>query len=249
MTIRALIIDDEKLARSRLKRMLSRYSDIEIIGEARDGAEGERLVKELEPDVVFLDIKMPVLSGFDMLGKLDRSPHVIFVTAYDEYALHAFEENTIDYLLKPVSKKRLDMAVEKLTEALRRGSPADIDTGKLLQSIERRRSLIKRFSVTIGDRIMLIPDSDITFFNAESKCTFLHTAGKDYIIPFTMNELEDKLDPGMFVRVHRSYIVNLEHIESVSKWFAGRLLVRMNNGRDITVSRSYITSFKVKINL
>jgi len=249
VTIKALIVDDERLGRSRLRRMLSRFEEIAIVGEAGDGAEGARLVEKLKPDVVFLDIKMPILSGFQMLGKLSRQPYVVFTTAYEEHALRAFEENAVDYLLKPVSPERLEAAVKKLTGIFRRGPHPGPDLAKLIDRLSRRDSIIKRFSVRLGEKILIIPDSDVCCFCAEEKYTLLHTAEKDYIIPFTMKELEEALDPDLFLRVHRSYIVNLEQIESANTWFGGRFLVRMKNGREITVSRGYAAAFRKKIGL
>ena len=249
MTIKAIIVDDEKLARSRLKRLLQRHRQIEVVGEAANGTQGMSLVKEASPDVIFLDIKMPVMSGFDMLKNLDKSPYVVFTTAYDEYALQAFQENTIDYLLKPISEDALDRAVSKLTDFLQRGELVTIDFERLARSIEERRNIIKRFSVTLGNKIVLVPENEIYFFNAEDKCTFLNTRNHNFIVSFAVKDLEKRLDPDKFVRANRSYIVNLDFIESIDRWFGGRLLLRMTNGKEITVSRSYVSSFRHRISL
>ncbi|MDI6808044.1 MAG: LytTR family DNA-binding domain-containing protein [Candidatus Eisenbacteria bacterium] len=249
MQIRAIIVDDEKLARSRLKHLLQRHKQIEVIGEAVNGKEGVDLVRKTSPDVIFLDIKMPVTSGFEMLRGLDKSPYVIFTTAYDEFALRAFEENTIDYLLKPVSEEAMDRAISKLTDFLKRGKSVTIDLERLARSMEEQRRVIRRFSVTAGNKIVLIPEDEIYFFNAEDKYTFLNTRDHDFIVSFPIKDLENRLDPAKFVRVHRSYVVNLNFIESVNRWFGGKLLVKMKNGKEITVSRGYMASFKRKISL
>ena len=247
MKIRTIIIDDEKLARSRLKRMLTKYENIEILGEAQNGQEGLELIEKFQPDLIFLDIKMPLLSGFEMLMKLEKSPYIVFTTAYDQYALQAFEENTVDYLLKPISNEKLERAISKVNNILQKGSQLPFDLEKLLKAMKNKENIIKRFSVKVGDRIFLIADQDIHFFHAEDKYTFLNTARDNYIIPFTLKELEDKLDQDLFCRVHRSSIVNIEKIETIHKWFGGKLQIKMNNGKEVVVSQNYISNFKNKI--
>lgn len=249
MKIRALIIDDEKLARSRLQRLLRDYTDIEIVGEAGNGEDALHLIEAEKPDVLFLDIKMPLVSGFELLEKLEESPFIIFTTAYDRYALQAFEENTVDYLLKPIAKEKLERAVSKLTKIIRQGSPAQIDLEKLVRSLEKKEKVIKRFSVKVGDRIHIVPDYQITFFHAKDKYTFLNTEEKSYITPFSLKELEGRLDPEIFQRVHRSYIVNLENIQSIHQWFGGRLLLKLKGGKEVIASQNYASEFKKKINL
>lgn len=247
MKIRAIIIEDEKLARSRLRRMLYKYEDIEILGEAQNGQEGLDLIKKYEPDLIFLDIKMPLLSGFEMLTRLKKSPYIVFTTAYDQYALQAFEENTIDYLLKPISNEKLERAIIKIKKILQNGNPLPLNLEGLLRAIKSKANIIKRFSVKLGDRIFLIPDKEIHFFHAKDKYTFLNTAKDNYIIPFTLKELEDKLDQDLFCRVHRSFIVNLEQIVSLHKWFGGKLQLKMKNGKEIIVSQNYVNEVKKRI--
>jgi DNA-binding LytR/AlgR family response regulator len=249
MKIRALIIDDEKPARSRMQRLLRRYEDIEVVGEARDGREAADLIKAVHPDVLFLDIRMPRLSGFDLLKGLEESPYVIFTTAYDEYALKAFEENTLDYLLKPVDREKLDRAVSKLKKIFRQGRPLPVSVDMLVQSLEMKERIIKRFSVRLGDRILIVPDSRITCFEAKDKYTFLHTEDRDYIIPFSLKELETRLDPDIFLRVHKSCIVNIENISSIHKWFGGRMLVKVKGGKEVIVSQTFLGEFKKRIHL
>jgi DNA-binding LytR/AlgR family response regulator len=251
MKIKAIIIDDERLARSRLFRLLKKHDFIEILGAAADGSEAIELINKTHPDVIFLDIKMPVVSGFEMLERLDKSdsPYVIFTTAYDNYALRAFEENTIDYLLKPVSEIKLERAVSKLKTLMQTGKSLSLNFEKLIHTLKQQDAIIRRFSVTAGDKILIIPEERIQFIKAEDKYTFIHTDDKDYIISFTLKELERRLDPEKFIRVHRSYIVNFGHIASIHRWFGGRLLLKMKNQQEITVSLSYITAFKQKINM
>ena len=247
--IRALIIDDENLARSRLRRLLEKYENIEVVGEARNGQEALEIFEETEPNVLFLDIKMPRLSGFEMLKKLDSSPHVIFTTAFDEYALRAFEENALDYLLKPINDEKLKRAVSKLINIVQQGPSVPVDLKSLLESMERKKRTIKRFSVKVRDRFLLVPDSRINFFHSKDKYTFLNTEEKSYIIPFTLKELEKRLDLEKFIRVHRRYIVNIDNIVSIHRWFKGRLLLKIKGEKEIIVSQNYVDSFKKKIHL
>lgn len=249
MTLRALIIDDENLARSRLRRLLEKYENIEVVGEARNGQEALELIKKTDPNVLFLDIKMPQLSGFEMLKKLGCSPHVIFTTAFNEYALQAFEENALDYLLKPINDEKLKRAVSKLIKMTQQGPSVPVDLKSFLESMERKKRTIKRFSVKVGDRFFLVPDSQISFFHSEDKYTFLNTEEKSYIIPFALKELEQKLDLDKFIRVHRKYIVNISNIVSIHRWFKGRLLLKMKGEKDIIVSQNYVDNFKEKIHL
>ena len=249
MKIKAVIIDDEKLARSRLKRMLSNFDNIDIAGEAENGREGLELIKGSNPDVIFLDINMPQLTGFEMLKKLEKSPYIIFTTAYDQYALQAFEENTVDYLMKPISDEKLERAVNKLEKMQDAGQSNIEEIMNVLGSLEVKKNIFKRFSVKTGDRIFLIPDNEVYYFHAEDKHTFINTSEKSYIIDLTLKELEKRIDPEKFIRVHRGYIINIDSVKSIHQWYGGKLLVKLKNNVEITVSLNYVNEFKAKINL
>lgn len=249
MKIRAIIVDDEKLARSRLRRMLVKYESLEVVGEAGNGKDALTVVRETGPDVIFLDIRMPLLSGFEMLQSLEKSPYIIFTTAYDEYALRAFEENAVDYLLKPISEEKLDRAVSKVKKILEKGLIVSPDLERVLRTIQRKADIVRRFSVKVGDRMFIVPEDEIVFFHAEDKYTFLNTADKSYIIPFTLKELESRLDPEVFIRMHRSFIVSAEQIGSMHRWFGGRIRLKMKNGKEITISQHYVNGFKQKMHL
>ncbi len=249
MTIRAVIIDDEPLARKRLSRMLKDHPEIDIIGEADDGREGLALIAQTRPQIVFLDIRMPHVSGFEMLAELEQSPFVIFTTAYDEHALRAFEENAVDYLLKPIPRDALARAISKAERIIEGGGTTAAELARLRASLERADEVLRRFSVTAGNRIILIPDREVDYFHAEDKYTLLHTGDRSHIVPFTIKELEVKLDPDAFVRVHRSYIVNLDRVDSVQRWFGGRLMITLAGGSEIPVSRGYAGEFRRRINL
>jgi len=239
MSLRVLIIDDEKLARSRLKRLLARRSEVEVVGEAGDGAEAGEMVRRLKPDALFLDIKMPRVSGFDLLRNLEEVPCIVFTTAFDQFALKAFEENTVDYLLKPVTQEALGRALAKLARIARKEGPSSSAIARLVETLEKRERTIKRFSVKIGDKFLIVPQEKVDFFEAKEKYTFLHTEDRSYIVPFTLKDLGDRADPDIFVRVHRSFIINLEKIASIHQWFGGRLLLKLKGGKEILVSQSY----------
>lgn len=237
-TWRTLIIDDEQLARQRLKRLLKPFEEFEIIGEAVNGADGLEQVDLLKPELVFLDIEMPMLNGFEMLSRLQHQPKVVFTTAYDQYAIKAFEEETIDYLLKPIESERLEKTVKKLQQSMQQ--PAAILPIEALMKQLLVKKDIKTLTVKIGDKILLIKLDDIIYIEAEEKYVFLHTAdGKKHLTDFTITGLEEKL-PERFVRIHRSTLINTDCIKEIRKGFNGALVFIMNNaaGSKLTSSRS-----------
>lgn len=226
-----LLIDDEKLAVKRLSRLLENHSQtIEIVGEAFNGQQGLMLIEKLKPELIFLDIEMPVLNGFEMLAQLQYMPVVVFVTAFEAYAIRAFEENSIDYLLKPVEKERLQMTIEKLKKLKTENKTIDYNQ-QLFQVIEQlkpRKELIS-IPVKMGERILLIRLEEIVYFEAEDKYVYLHTLeDKKYLIDHSLSALEDKL-PASFVRTSRSVIINQRHIKEIQKYFSGRYVLLMNN--------------------
>lgn len=223
---KTLIIDDEQLARQRLKRLLKPFDEFEIIGEAANGAEGLEQTEALQPDLIFLDIEMPVLNGFEMLSRLKHQPKVVFTTAYDQYAIKAFEEDSIDYLLKPVETERLEKTVKKLRQMQQPAAPLPLEA--LMKQLMVKKE-IKTLTVKIGDRILLIKLSEILYIEAEDKYVFLHTTdGKKHLTDFTISSLEDKL-PEAFVRIHRGSIINTEHIKEIRKGFNGALVFLLHH--------------------
>jgi len=235
----ALIIEDEPLARQRLKRLLSAHQTITIIGEAANGAEGLQLIEALKPDLIFLDIEMPVLTGFDMLSRLKKTPKVIFTTAYDQYAVKAFEEESVDYLLKPIEKERLAKAVIKLQQFENAGD--FIIPLELLMKQLNVKKAIKTLTVKIGERILLIKLEELVFMEAEEKYVFLQTLdGTRHLTDFTLSGLEEKL-PEQFMRISRAYIINTEMIREIRKGFNGAFFFIMNDskGSKLNSSRSY----------
>ena len=217
---RALIIDDEPLARQRLRQLLSPYPSVEVVGEAGNGEEGVDQVEILKPDLLFLDIEMPVFNGFEMLKRLAEQPRVVFVTAYDQYALKAFEENSIDYLLKPVEADRLERTIRKLIQAAR-DTTAMHDLQRLLADMYPAKKQPQSLTVKLGDRIMLLRITDIIAAEAEDKYVFLYTVdGQRYLTDYTLVDLTGLL-PDDFLRIHRSRMVNTTRITELRKGFNG----------------------------
>jgi len=237
-TWKTLIIDDEQLARQRLKRLLKPFEEFEIIGEAINGANGLEQIETLRPELIFLDIEMPLLNGFEMLSRLQHQPKVVFTTAYDQYAIKAFEEDSIDYLLKPIEAERLAKTIKKLQQNIKQPAPA-LPLEALMQQLFVKKEL-KTLTVKIGDKILLIKLADIVYIEAEDKYVFLHTTdGRKHLTDFTITVLEEKL-PEAFIRIHRSSIINTEHIKEIRKGFNGALIFVMDNvaGSKLTSSRS-----------
>lgn len=232
---KTIIIDDEQLARQRTKRLLKEFDEVDIIAEAANGAEGLEIIESLKPDLVFLDIEMPILNGFEMLAKLKHQPKVVFTTAYDQYAIKAFEEGSIDYLLKPIELERLDKTIKKLKQT--NLAPAQVPLEELIRQINGKKA-IKTLTVKLGEKILLIKLSDILHIQAEDKYVFLHTVdGKKHLTDFTLSTLEEKL-PEEFLRIHRSDIINTEYIKEIRKGFNGALIFVLNNQTETRVTSS-----------
>jgi two-component system, LytTR family, response regulator len=225
--LKTILIDDEPLAISRLKRLLSRYEGvINVIAEAKNGHEGLELIEQLKPDVLFLDIEMPEMNGFELLAKLSYMPIVVFATAFDQYAIRAFEENSIDYLLKPIEAERLEKTVEKL-QKIRQQPTENPFNSHLLEMLEKLKPKkdIHSISVKSGERILFIPLPDISYFEADDKYVFLNTfEGKQHLTNFTITTLEEKL-PDTFIRISRSAIINTKAIKELQKSFNGKYVV------------------------
>ena len=212
------------MAIGRIKRLLGKYKDFEVIDEAKNGQEGLEKIGSHQPDVIFLDIEMPILTGFEMLTRLKFMPLVVFATDYDQYAIRAFEENSIDYLLKPIETDRLEKTVEKLRK-LKSNSANSSMNASLLKLIERFKPKkdIHSISVKSGEKILFIPLNEISFFEAEDKYVFLNTTeGKQYLTNYTITALEEKL-PENFVRVSCYSIVNSLLIKELQKYFSGNI--------------------------
>ncbi len=245
--ISCIIIEDEELARQRLIRLLSPFTFIEIIAQASNGLEGLKLVEQHQPGLIFLDVEMPVMNGFEMLSKIKKQPKVIFTTAYDQYAIKAFEENSLDYLLKPIEKERLKKSMEKLQET---HQPMELPLQQLLDQLKPKKEM-KTLTVKIGDKILLVQLNHIVAIEAEDKYVFLHTEdGNKHLTDFTLSKLEERL-PGDFCRIHRSIIINTEKIKEIRKSFNGALVFMMNNRSQskFTSSRSNSESLRERFEI
>ncbi|MDX2180803.1 MAG: LytTR family DNA-binding domain-containing protein [Bryobacteraceae bacterium] len=248
--MRAYLIDDEPLALRRLERMLRETGRVEIVGSGSDPEAALEALARTTVDVLFLDIEMPVLSGFELLRRLAPQPFVVFTTAYNRYALQAFEVNSIDYLLKPVEEEQLNRALRKLES--RTGVPAPDLSAVLRQVLEQARPAYpERIASKIGDRVELIDVSRVTHFYAEEKLTYAATESKNYMLDTTIAELEAKLDPKRFARIHRSTIVNLAMVHELHTYFAGKMLVRLKDAKrtELTVARDRVNPLRDKLGL
>lgn len=228
--MKALIIDDERIARRELRRLLAAHERIEIVGEARTGEEALDLVGRLEPDVLFLDVRMPGMSGFDLLQHLDDVPQVIFTTAYDEYALTAFEVSALDYLVKPVSPARLASAVAKLRP-------------------RAAGSRLEQVFVKDGERCWLVRVMDIFLLESEGNYTRLYFAHERPLVPRSLAALQERLDPAVFFRAGRSHIVNLKWVERVEPVAGGNLQVVLRGGTTVEMSRRQSARFREALSL
>jgi two-component system, LytTR family, response regulator len=243
--IKTIIIDDERLARNELKKLLMDFPEIEVIAEAANASEGIEKIDSLNPDLIFLDIQMPGKTGFDMLAELDRSPSVIFTTAYDEYALKAFEVNALDYLLKPVEPKRLADAIQKLHVE---EDKEPISDGELSVN----RSILNEHDqvfVKDGERCWFVKLSDIRLFESVGNYAKVYFGPNKPLILKSLNALEERLDEKVFFRANRKHIVNLRLIEKIEPYFNGGLLLELKGGEKIEVSRRQTVKFKEMMSL
>ncbi|MGB3182525.1 MAG: LytTR family transcriptional regulator DNA-binding domain-containing protein [Cyclobacteriaceae bacterium] len=240
--MKAIIIDDERLARKELSNLLADHKEIELIGEAVNADDGAEKIKELKPDLIFLDIQMPGKTGFELLEELDTVPKVIFTTAYDEYALKAFEVNALDYLLKPVQPERLSEALKKLSvQKSENGKKAD-DSGKKLSTNDQ-------VFVKDGDKCWFVKLSDVRLFESDGNYIKVYFEKFKPMIHKSLNALDERLDDRMFFRVSRKHIINLEWVEGIETWFNGGLMVKLRGGEKVEVSRRQAAKFKDMMSL
>jgi two-component system, LytTR family, response regulator len=239
---RAIIIDDERLARNELKKLLIDFPQIEVVDEAANADEGIEKIDLLNPDLIFLDIQMPGKTGFDMLQELDKAPHVIFTTAYDEYALKAFEVNALDYVMKPIEPKRLADALQKLQQA---------EEKETAQHAGNRGILTENDQVFVkdGERCWFVKLSEVRLFESVGNYAKVFFAGNKPLILKSLNALEERLDEKTFFRANRKHIVNMRMIEKIEPYFNGGLLLEIQGGEKIEVSRRQAVKFKEMMSL
>jgi two-component system, LytTR family, response regulator len=242
--MRAIIIDDERLARAELKKLLQDFPEVEVIDEAANAQEGISKIESLQPDLIFLDIQMPGKTGFDMLSDLERSPQVIFTTAYDEYALKAFEVNALDYLLKPIEPKRLADAIQKLQH--QESKDQGIISENFNQGLLRENDQV---FVKDGERCWFVKLTEIRLFESVGNYAKVFFGPNKPLILKSLNALEERLDEKIFFRANRKHIVNLKLIEKIEPYFNGGLLLELKGGEKIEVSRRQTVKFKEMMSL
>jgi len=238
--LRAVIVDDEPLARKRLRELLAERADIELVGEAVDGTSAIQAIDDLRPDLVFLDVEMPEATGLEVLERISHDPFVIFTTAYDRYAVAAFELQAIDYLLKPFGEERLARALDRVSTS-----------GDARSSARRARAALSLNGgpvdhLLVRDRGRLVPVAvrDIVRLEAGDDYTSVHTRGRNYLVYLTLQDFERMLDPARYVRVHRSHIVNLSHVAQFTPAEGGRFVLEMTDGTKLPVSRAHAKALR-----
>ena len=241
--IRALVVDDEPLAREMIREMLEDDSEVEIVGECANGREAIEAIRSSAPDLVFLDIQMPELGGFEVLESLEpkATPYVIFVTAYDQYAVRAFEVHALDYLLKPYDRERFDAAWKRAKEQLKldRTSRRDQDIIALLEELKAGPRYLERLVIKNGGRVFFLHVQDVYCIEAEGNYVRVYDNQKGYLLRETISSLEEQLDPKQFLRIHRSAIVKIDRIKEMQPWFHGEYRIIMENGKQLALSRNY----------
>jgi two-component system LytT family response regulator len=247
--MRAIIIDDERLARNELSRLLAAHTEIEIVGVAENAGTARDAIRSLHPDLIFVDVQMPGESGFDLLESLDSVPLVVFTTAYDEYALRAFEVNALDYLVKPIDPRRLARTVQRLTSLnaaidAEENEPPGMSEGSVSGDEPRPLSEHDRVFVSQGERSWLIEIRRIRLFEAAGNHTRILFDSEQPLLNRSLNQLELRLDSRVFFRANRHQIINLKAVKAIHPWFGGRMLAVMDDGREITLSRRRATAFR-----
>jgi len=240
--INALIVEDEKLARDLIKEYLNEHTDINLLGEFEDGFSGLKAINEMKPDLVFLDIQMPKLSGFELLEVLDHIPVIIFTTAFDQYAIKAFEYNAVDYLLKPYSRERFAEAVNKSREKITAGDHEG--AGKIVAAIDKKEEVIHRVVVKSRSKINVIPVDDIRYIEAQDDYVMIYSRDHKYLKQKTMKYFEAHLPPNDFVRIHRSYIARLSEIDQMELYEKDSYVVILKDKTRLPVSKTGLPKLK-----
>lgn len=246
MNINCLIVDDEQLARDLLREFISQRPEITILGEANKGKDAVELIDSLKPDLIFLDVQMPGMTGFDVLDEIEHDPFVIFATAYDQYAIKAFEKNAVDYLLKPIDQDRFKIAVDR---ALARMTAEQNNVGELLRNMktENRTSYDSHIFVQKSEKLLNLAVDEIMFLEASGDYTILTTKGDQFVSSSGIGKLEEILNPEIFIRVHRSTIININFLKEIEKHFNGGMMVKMITGKTFPVSRTYAKVIRKKV--
>lgn len=241
--LKAIIVDDEDLARSLVREYLGAFADIDIVADCANGFEAVKAITELNPDILFLDIQMPKLNGFEVLELVQHNPAVIFVTAFDEYALRAFEVHAVDYLLKPFTKERFDQALALVRERLRRNEPQPLT--EVVATARDKDVPLERVLVRDGSKVHVIPVEKIDYIEAQDDYIALKAEGKTHLKQQRLAELETLLEPRRFVRIHRSYILNIERLARIELYAKDSRVAILKDGTQLQVSRAGYDKLKV----
>ncbi|GIV36582.1 MAG: DNA-binding response regulator [Cyclobacteriaceae bacterium] len=246
MDVKCLIIDDEELARQLLREYIGQIAGLTIVGEAERGREAVERIDTDKPDLIFLDVQMPGMTGFDVLEEITHDPHVIFTTAYDQYAIQAFEKNAVDYLLKPIDQERFNLAVKRAVERI---TLEQNPVGELLRSLktENKTAFDSHIFVQKSEKLINLPVDEIMFLEASGDYTILTTKSDQFVSSSGIGKLEEILNPEIFIRVHRSTIININYLREIERHFNGGMMVRMSNGKSFPVSRTYARVIRKKV--
>jgi len=237
--IKTIIIDDEQLSRDLIREYLAHHDNFEVVAECRDAHEAYAAITQFKPHLIFLDIQMPQINGFELLEMLEEIPQVIFSTAYDQYAIKAFEVNAVDYLLKPYDEQRFNVALDRALRNQKTDRTLTQETiEKLLHSIQKSDQYLQRLMIKQSGKIVFITCDEIEWIEAKDDYAEIHSRKESYLIQQSMNSLETRLNPDRFIRAHRSYIVNMDCIKEIVPFFQGRHKLILKNGKEISLSRS-----------
>jgi two-component system LytT family response regulator len=242
-----LIIDDEKLARELLTEFLENFQEIELAGEASNGTEAIALIDKVKPDLIFLDVQMPGLSGFDVLDEVTHEPYVIFTTAYDQYAIQAFEKNAVDYLLKPLDAERFRLAVNRALKRKKMEAGHLEDLLGSLRPVRERTTYESHIFVQKSEKLFSLPVEEILHLEASGDYTIITTKTDQFVSSSGIGKLEEIMNPDRFIRVHRSTIVNINFLKEIERHFNGGMVVKMQSGKSFPVSRTYAKQIRKKV--
>jgi two-component system, LytTR family, response regulator len=249
MKLRTILIDDEQPARDVVKHYLKDVKEVEIIGEFQDGFTGLKAIQELKPDLVFLDVQMPKLTGLELLELLEQPPLIIFSTAYDQYAIKAFEMNAIDYLLKPFSKERFEQSLQKALSMAASGPKPSAPVLNLVKTLEESPEFLQRIAVKSRHKVSVVPVDDILYLEAEGDYVMIHTKEARHLKEKTMKYFETHLDPTRFIRIHRSFIVNATFIDRIEYYDKESYSILLKNGAKLRASTSGYKLLKQVLNM
>jgi two-component system, LytTR family, response regulator len=246
MNITCVIVDDEQLARELLREYTETTPELKVVGEAAKGKDAVEMIDAVKPDLIFLDVQMPGMTGFEVLDEIEHDPFVIFTTAYDQYAIKAFEKNAVDYLLKPLDQERFKLAIDRATNRMKLEQN---NVGELLRSLktDNKTSYDSHIFVQKSEKLLNLPVDEIMFLEASGDYTILTTKLDQFVSSSGIGKLEEILNPETFIRVHRSTIININYLKEIEKHFNGGMIVKMNTGKSFPVSRTYAKVIRKKV--